>query len=167
MSTLAFLSGSVLSSSAKTQSAPPPPPNSGWLSLIIPYCRSGHSKPTTALSRSNQELALKRLWRGALHSPGGGVCCILRQIFTHYVQKSGPGCLAAWKRQVSFYLMTAPRNTGGWRSINHIHISLKLGINLSVWGVEALTDACKLRMLCTIPTDYRQTSSQLPVKLIE
>lgn len=70
--------------SAQTRSIPR---QSGWV-LIIPYRRSGHSKPTTVPSRSNQELVLKRLWWSALHSPLGGVCCILRQTFTHFVCKS-------------------------------------------------------------------------------
>lgn len=47
-----------------------------------------HPKPTTVPSRSNQELVLKRLWKSALHSPWGGLCCILRQIFTHCACKS-------------------------------------------------------------------------------
>lgn len=60
----------------------------GWV-LIIPYRKSAHHKPTTVPSRSNQEFILKRLWRSALHSPCVcRVCCILRQIFTHFVCKS-------------------------------------------------------------------------------
>lgn len=75
-STLAFHSGSV---------PPHTPTQSGW-NLIIPYRRSRHSKPTTVSSRSNQELVLKRLWNGALHSPRGEVCCIRRQIFTRWAK---------------------------------------------------------------------------------
>lgn len=104
-STLAFHSGSV---------PPHTPTQSGW-NLIIPYWRSRHSKPTTVSSRSNQKLALKRLWNGALHSPQAEVCCIRRQIFTHCAK------VQSRLRQVSLYLITAPRNTGG---ITRIFISL-------------------------------------------
>lgn len=33
-------------------------------------------------------------------------------IYSLCVQKSGPSCSAVWKRQVSFYLSTAPRKVG-------------------------------------------------------
>lgn len=52
-------------------------------------------------------------------------------------QKSGPGCSAVSKRQVSLYLITAPSNTGG---ISHIFISLKLGEQRSEeeWNISLM-----------------------------
>lgn len=119
---------------------PSPPWQSGWV-LIIPYRRSGHTKPTTVSSRSNQELVLMRLWRSALHSRRGAVCCIPSQIFTHCVQKSWPGCLAVWKRQASFYLNTASRNRGGCRDISHTDVCQSEGRESSLMPGKVLYNA--------------------------
>lgn len=76
--------------------------------LIIPHRRSGHSKPTTVPSRSNQELVLKRLWSTTLRLPQDGsyivkswTCLLtLSKVFDH----------AGWKKECSLYLIAAPRN---------------------------------------------------------
>lgn len=93
-------------------------------------------KPSRSPDRgAGQELVLKRLWRSALHSPCGGVCGVLytkTNIYSLYVQKSGPSCSAVWKRQVLFYLITAPRNLGDRTGIGITftsagHMSLNMG----------------------------------------
>lgn len=53
-------------------------------------------------------------------------------IYSLCVQKSGPSCSALWKRQVSFYLITAPRTVGLTGHQSHSHQFKKVDAHLSV-----------------------------------